>query len=525
MATTYHAGRRIQALSTDYLTPIQGFDGGQANASAYTSGGGGGSSSVGGNGVAGQAGNGGTGTQSDITGASPTPYYSAGGGGGLWGTGSTAGSGGSSIGGNGSSANNAGGNASGYGSGGGGAGVQSGGGNGIDQTGGNGSAGVVILNFTSQDFTQVGGTVGFVGGYGNTDADDVSHFESTSQLNKIIGEKIEVNNPLIGQTVTKLKFKLFRMDSGTISDTLTFGVWDFVTGDLKTNGSFGTVRIDSLAYNASSSHSNAEEVTLVHSGSGVTIDTNDIIGIRSDVDTMTNKRVEVAQHDDATPDSYANGARCIFTQGANSPASVSTKDIWFQAGTSSDNTTVTWTATSGTTFTPTSAFDVRYLVIGGGAGGGASKAGNAGGGGAGSGGFRTATVHGVTAKTYNITVGALGAGGVAGTSIGSNGGDSSFDGIISIGGGGGSLGVNGAYYGQDGASGGGASPYATTNFGKAIQQSIEKPSNVQAGIRLEETDTRKIYYKDDIDWKEENDGTIPNFRSASWYEQLSGETP
>jgi len=52
-----------------------------------------------------------------------------------------------------------------------------------------------------------------------------------------------------------------------------------------------------------------------------------------------------------------------------------------------------------------------------------------------------------------------------------------------------------------------------------------KPTNVQAGSRFEETDTRKMYHLDDVDWKEENDGNIPNFRSASWYEQLSGETP
>ena len=52
-----------------------------------------------------------------------------------------------------------------------------------------------------------------------------------------------------------------------------------------------------------------------------------------------------------------------------------------------------------------------------------------------------------------------------------------------------------------------------------------KPTNVQVGSRFEETDTRKIYYKDDIDWKEENGNEATNYRSASWYEQLSGETP
>jgi len=52
-----------------------------------------------------------------------------------------------------------------------------------------------------------------------------------------------------------------------------------------------------------------------------------------------------------------------------------------------------------------------------------------------------------------------------------------------------------------------------------------KPTNVQVGSRFEETDTRKMYHRDDIDWKEENGNEATNYRSASWYEQLSGETP
>ena len=48
---------------------------------------------------------------------------------------------------------------------------------------------------------------------------------------------------------------------------------------------------------------------------------------------------------------------------------------------------------------------------------------------------------------------------------------------------------------------------------------------VQSGSRYEETDTRKIYYKDDISYKELDGAEATNYRSASWYEQLSGETP
>ena len=48
--------------------------------------------------------------------------------------------------------------------------------------------------------------------------------------------------------------------------------------------------------------------------------------------------------------------------------------------------------------------------------------------------------------------------------------------------------------------------------------------NSQVGSRAEIIDTRKIYYRDDVDFKEL--GTLPvNYRSDSWYEQLSGETP
>lgn len=49
-------------------------------------------------------------------------------------------------------------------------------------------------------------------------------------------------------------------------------------------------------------------------------------------------------------------------------------------------------------------------------------------------------------------------------------------------------------------------------------------ADTQVGSRYEMTNTRKIYYRDDIDFKEL--GTLPvNYRSESWYEQLTGETP
>ena len=52
-----------------------------------------------------------------------------------------------------------------------------------------------------------------------------------------------------------------------------------------------------------------------------------------------------------------------------------------------------------------------------------------------------------------------------------------------------------------------------------------KPTNVQVGSRFEETDTRKIYYRDDIDFKEVDGAEATNYRYDSWYQQLTGEAP
>ena len=59
----------------------------------------------------------------------------------------------------------------------------------------------------------------------------------------------------------------------------------------------------------------------------------------------------------------------------------------------------------------------------------------------------------------------------------------------------------------------------------SVVEETQRPINVQSGSRWEETDTRKIYYRDDIDFKELDGANATNYRSASWYEQLSGETP
>ncbi|MDP6119530.1 MAG: prepilin-type N-terminal cleavage/methylation domain-containing protein [Candidatus Pacebacteria bacterium] len=116
------------------------------------------------------------------------------------------------------------------------------------------------------------------------------------------------------------------------------------------------------------------------------------------------------------------------------------------------------------TFTPNGSGNVEVLVIGGGGSGGNSGGSNsttAGGGGAG--GFVEKASHAVTAQAYTVYVGA---GGPIGTGAYSdrNGGNSSFDGITAIGGGGGMEGNAG----RDGGSGG-ASSYNVSGGGTGTQ--------------------------------------------------------
>ena len=72
----------------------------------------------------------------------------------------------------------------------------------------------------------------------------------------------------------------------------------------------------------------------------------------------------------------------------------------------------------------------------------------------------------------------------------------------------------------------GTSTFTYTYSGDYVETTTGvKPTNVQVGSRFEETDTRKMYYRDDVDFKELDGAEATNYRSDSWYEQLSGETP
>ena len=112
---------------------------------------------------------------------------------------------------------------------------------------------------------------------------------------------------------------------------------------------------------------------------------------------------------------------------------------------SAGNTIITFTESG--TFTPTSSFNVEYLVVAGGGGGGTKS-----GGGGGAGGLLQGTFSNLASGTYSVVVGDGGNGAVSGTSA-SNGNDSSINSLTAIGGGGGreSWDIDG----QNGGSGGG----------------------------------------------------------------------
>jgi hypothetical protein len=125
--------------------------------------------------------------------------------------------------------------------------------------------------------------------------------------------------------------------------------------------------------------------------------------------------------------------------------------------TDGDYTIQTFTDPVGT-FTTFNSGNVEILVVAGGGAGGS--------GGGGAGGVLYDASYGITAKTYDVLVGAGGTGSYFNT-VGENGDDSEFDTLTAVGGGGGGANLNGVTgYGANGGSGGGAGASGTeTNNG------------------------------------------------------------
>ena len=106
------------------------------------------------------------------------------------------------------------------------------------------------------------------------------------------------------------------------------------------------------------------------------------------------------------------------------------------------------TFTTNDTFVPNGTGEVEFLIVGGGGGGGETIGGGGGGGGV------VKSLSKVTAQNYSVTIGTGGAGGSgSGYPAGIKGGDSSFNGIVAIGGGGGG-GYDVSAVGTGGSAGG-----------------------------------------------------------------------
>ena len=180
----------------------------------------------------------------------------------------------------------------------------------------------------------------------------------------------------------------------------------------------------------------------------------------------------------------------------NTPTGTHTVDT----STVSGQTIIRWT-TDGS-FTPTSAFNIRYLVVGGGGSGGGGI-----GGGGGAGGYRAGTNYEVTAQAYTVEVGDGGAKQTGTNASGVNGENSVFGSITSLGGGYGSgelVGSAGDKNGGDGASGGGAA--GANRLGGDGTSSVS--SDLPAGSIFIETDTYKYFYlsSDKDAWLNYTDG-------------------
>ena len=151
-----------------------------------------------------------------------------------------------------------------------------------------------------------------------------------------------------------------------------------------------------------------------------------------------------------------------FNSSASTVSSIASKSLAVYSGTAWNGLKTDFSATGGTittsglytihtftssgTFTPNKPYTVDYLVVAGGGGSGGY------GGGGGAGGFRTATGFAVAATGLTVTVGGGGAGSDYNGLVASNGGNSVFSSITSLGGGGGS---SRNHTGANGGSGGG----------------------------------------------------------------------
>ena len=489
-----HTSGSAGGISSPVTSPVQGYAGGSSG-NTQVGGGGGGSSVVGSNGSGTTAGNGGNGTANSITGSSVT--YSAGGGGGDVSSGSTGGS--SGIGGDGSGQNGTG-TAGDTNTGSGGGGSTGGSGN-----SGNGGSGIVIIRYINDGIiTATGGTVTTTTPVEST----VHSFQSSGTF-----------------TVTGAGDVDMLVVAGGGSGGMLVGTQTFRGAG---GGAGGVIHIPQYPVVAAS-----YTVTI---GSG-----GDSAG-----GTARNAGVNTSfSGNSRTLTGNGGGYGAQYDNTNNTGSGGSGGGSWYigyagGASTQSDNTSdgvTTYNDTGYGNNGGTSGNSQPYSSGGGGAGaaGGDYDSGLAGVGGKGLDLSSTHILHGedgwfgggggsgsyVTDEGYVEPFGGKGGGGLGSNDVH----DIKANGINGTGGGGGSGGSGGSgvviirYPTSSGvvATGG----VITTEY----DEGFVKPELVQNGSRFEETDTRNMYHKDDVSWKEENDGNIENIRSASLFEQFTGETP
>ena len=162
---------------------------------------------------------------------------------------------------------------------------------------------------------------------GNLESDDRAAWENGQASGMELAERITGGN-LIGKTATEISFYMYR-SSGMTTEEFEAHIWNSAG---VSQGSFGTITASSLPVGSSDTDfSSATKVTFTHSGSGVEIETNDIVGIVNNDAIPSGEWVSILQHDDATPDVYADGDRCN-----NLSCSSNGKDHKFQVGYSVD---------------------------------------------------------------------------------------------------------------------------------------------------------------------------------------------
>ena len=279
----------------------------------------------------------------------------------------------------------------------------------------------------------------------------------------------------VGSTTTTGKFAGVGTDAGTIVFDVTKSTLEFFNGSIWVATSAQVPALSSISGNLISG--NASTLTLAGEGFGTAnlvvkfVQSSDSIDTTTTVtpssSTAASVAVPAAVYNNVTAGNVVTisvtNADGLESSGVNHTA------IALPSGgtvTTSGNYRIHTFTSSGTFVNTIASLSVEYLVIaGGGAGGVGDANANAYGGGGGAGGYRT-NVAGQTsgggasaesalslsAGNKTVTVGAGGAGASGDNQLGTNGGDSVFDSITSIGGGRG--GANSAD-GSSGGSGGG----------------------------------------------------------------------